>query len=150
MSTYLLADILDGITDTIGAATLIERQQSYDELSEGMQDWPTIQVYPEGNTGTSRDSDTHKLTLSVKHTVKEYTIHVDVYARQRSHIGEDMKKLVEVIDQIENILDTQGCPPFDVSSIISFRWSWSRTTFDYGGVLYAGARFVLTVRAGSE
>ena len=97
MSTYLLGDIVDGIASTLGAAASLVGTQSYDELKEGIHDYPILQVYPEANPGTSRDSETHKLTLSTKHTVKEYTIHADLYAHVRGNIGDDMLLLVNAI-----------------------------------------------------
>jgi len=82
------------------------------------------------------------------HSIKEYTIHADLYARQRSHINEDMAQLVTTVNQLENILDAQPCPPFGMDEIVSFQWSWSQVVFDYGGVGYLGARFLITVRLG--
>jgi len=150
MTTYFLGDILTGIKDTLGTAASLQRSEDYGELTEGIHDYPLLQVYPENNPGTSRNSETHKLTLSIKHTVKEYTVHADLYAQPRGNdIGESMSILVSGIDEFENILDTQGCPPFGVNAIISFRWSWNRVTFSYGGADYVGARFVIVVRAGT-
>lgn len=148
--SYNLGDIVDGIESTLSAAPSLIRTESYNELTEGIHDYPMLQVYPEANIGTSRDSETHKLTLQTKHTIKEYTIHADLYAHVRGNIGEDMERLVDAIDDIEDILDAQQCDPFGVESIISFRWSWNRVVFTYGGFDYVGARFLLTVRAGKE
>lgn len=153
MGTYLLGDIVDSIEDTLSAAASLARSQSYDELSEGMQDYPTLQVWPGENPGTSLGSETHKKTLrfssGIGHSVKEYVIYADLFARQRSHVAEDMAQLVETITDLEDILDTQSCPPFGNDNIMDFKWRWEHVTFDYGGVLFAGARFYITVRCGT-
>ena len=157
---YILGEIVNSVEATLSAAASLERSQSYDELTEGMQDYPTLQVYPSANTGGSWDSQTHRLTFGGpvpaggvvrKHvSVKEYTIHADLYARQRSHIGEDMAQLVDTINELEDILDTQEYPLFGRTDLYSFRWSWAQVTWDYAGVMYLGAQFIITVRAGAE
>jgi len=156
MATYTIADLCDAIKDTLGVASSLARSQSYDELTEGMQDYPTLQVYPEANTTTDWTGETDRITLSGKHSIKEYMIHCDLLARPRSQIDEDMAQLVTTIDELENILDNQkyrvsgvGDGLFGRRYITSFQWSWHRAMFLYAGVEYMGARFVLTVRCGT-
>lgn len=159
MGTYTLDALVDAIETTLSAAASLVRSQTYDELTEGIHEYPMLQVYPAGNTGTSWGSETDRYTFrgpiagtatTMYHSIKEYTIYADVYARQRAHIDEDMGKMVTTVNEIEDILDMQPCPPFGRSEIFSFRWSWDHVTFDYGGVMYVGARFVITVRCGAE
>jgi len=154
MALYTLDELVDGIETVLSAALSLTvpeggRSQTYDELTEGMNQTPTLQVYPEENLGTDFTGATSKATLNGKHSFKEYIIHADYYANQRTDIGQDMGRLVTGINELEDILDTQGCPPFDLNFIASFRWSWSRVTFDYGGVDFVGARFRLIVRCGT-
>lgn len=144
--TLTYAEICDGIRDTLAAAPSVARAQSYDELTEGIQDQPLFQVYPESCDPVAADSATQATTFRSVVIAESHTIHVDYYARQRSHIGEDMEVLVTGIDEIVPILEAQTCPPFGLDGVKSFQWSWSRVTFDYGGVLYVGARFVLQLR----
>ena len=148
MSTYTLDELIDGIETVLSAAPSLVRSQTYDELTEGIHEYPLLQVYPEENPGTDWATNTDRITLTGVHSLKEYIIHADLYARARSHIAEDMKQLVDSINELEDILDTQGCPPFDLDFVRSFRWSWSRVTFRYGDVDYVGARFRITVRCG--
>lgn len=157
---YILGDIVDSIETTLSAAASLVRSQSYDELTEGIHEYPLLQVYPSANTGTSRGSETDRFSFEgpvpvgavVKHlSVKEYIIHADLYARQRSHINEDMEQLVDTINELEDILDGQDPQSlFGRADLFSFRWSWSQVTFEYAGVMYLGARFIITVRAGKE
>ena len=159
MATVTIHQICDAIETTLGAATSLVRHQTFDDLSEGMQDYPTLQVYPEANLGTDRDQETDRTafmaaTGTVKHRQKEYVIHADLFARQRSNLAEDMAQLVETVDEIEDILEAQVCPLFGLTvagaakgPIRSFRWSWQRVIFEYGDpvVKYMGARFILTL-----
>ena len=153
MTTYSLGDIIDSIENTLGAAASLNASQSYDELTEAIMDPPTLQVYPEEG-GASEYSETDRITLGrksdgKKHSVKTYIVNVDLLAKQRANIGEDMKILVDCIDEIEDILDTQECPWFDNDNIMSFQWDpWRRVVFAYSNVDYVGARFTLTIRCG--
>jgi hypothetical protein len=143
-----IAQICDAIEETLGAATGITRAQSYDELTEGIQgaDTPLLQVYPEANI-TDAMGTSDRTTFGGGVRVKTYTIHADYYARQRSHIGLDMKQLVDSIDAIETVLEQQNSLPlFGLAGIKSFQWMWNRVQFDYGGAPFMGARFVLTIR----
>lgn len=163
MAVYTIADLILAIATTLGAAPSLTRTQyagttaAVSRLAEGAEDLPLLQVYPEANTTTDWTGETDRVTLSGKHSIKEYVIHADLLARQRSQIDEDMAQLVTSIDEFENILDNQkyqnvpgGAGLFGRLYITSFQWSWHRVVFAYGGVDYVGARFVLTVRCGTE
>ena len=151
MITY--AQMCDAITAYLATAASLKRTESYDELSEGMQDTPTIQVYPEGCETVSADSGTHVATFgggSGTPVIQEtHIINVDYYARQRSHLGEDMAALVTGIDEIVTLLEAaHECPHFGLDGIKNYQWSWRRVIFDYGGQdnKYMGARFTITLR----
>ena len=143
-----LGQILNAIEATLATATTVNRSESYDELTEGIHDFPMLQVYPEAGTqdpGGGTDRTTFR--GGVRQT--EFTIHVDYYARQRSHIGEDMSALVDGIDALQNVFEAQDTKSyFGLAGIRAFKWSWSRAVFTYGdpNVSYMGARFVLTIR----
>lgn len=161
MATVTVHQIVDAVEATLSTAASFAtsgRSETFDELTEGIHDTPMLQVYPDANTGTDRAWSTDRTaftdatTGNVKHRQKEYTILADVYANQRSNIGEDMARLVTAIDEIEDILETLDCPLFGLTvagavkgPIRSFRWSWQRVIFDYGGVGYMGARFTLNL-----
>jgi hypothetical protein len=127
---------------------MIERAQSYDELSDGMTDVPTLQVYPEGG-GQDAQFENDRTTFGAGIRQTDFTIFVDYYARQRSHIGEDMKALVDGIDAIQNIFEEQDYQPyFGLDGIKSWEWRWDKVTFVYGdpGLPFIGARFTVIVR----
>ena len=156
MATYTIADLILAIATTLGAAPSLVRTQyagttaAVSRITEGAEDVPLLQVYPEANTTTDWTGETDRVTLSGKHSIKEYTIHADLLARQRSQIDEDMAQLVASIDEFETILDTQTYPLFGRIYVTSYQWSWHRVVFSYGGADYIGPRFVLTVRCGTE
>lgn len=142
-----LGQTCDAIETTLGAATTVNRADSYDELTEGVHDLPLLQVYPENGTqdiGGATDRTTFQAV--VRQT--EFTIHADYYAAARgTSIGEEMGRLVDGIDAITNILEGQDQKPyFGLEGIRAFSWRWDRVTFDYGGVAYVGARFTIIVR----
>lgn len=154
MTTVNLSTIVDAIAVTLGAAAGVRRTQSYDELTEGVQDMPLLQVYPQsGSTSEGRENDriTFGNSSGQEHRKRGfYTIHADLYARQRSHIGEDMGKLVPMITAIETVLEAQRGPLYfglPDNSIQSFRWRWERVIFVYGDneIKYYGARFYIDV-----
>jgi hypothetical protein len=134
------------IRDTLLVLPSISRWQNFNELTEGMNDTPTLQVYPEACEVVAAESGTHVTTFKGGTIQETHIIHVDYYARQRNHLGEDMETLVDGIDEIVTVLEDTVCPPFGLEGIKSFQWSWSRVVWDYGGVMYLGARFILRLR----
>src|SRR3990167_2651467 len=143
-----LAQILDAITSTLSAATTLSRAQSYDEMADGMNDLPALQVYPETNEqDISGNADRTTFRAGIRQT--EITINADYYARKRSHLSEDMAALVDGMDAMANVFEQQDTKPyFGLDGIKAFHWSWRRVTFVYGDpqLSYVGARFTITVR----
>jgi len=146
-----LAQICDAIETTLGAATTLTatdgtHSQSYDELEEGIGDVPMLQVYPQSGSQDAAGR-TDRTTFGGGNRQTEFVIHADYYARERSHIGEDMALLVNGIDAMQNVFEGQDKKPyFDLAGIQAFRWTWERVQFAYGGTSYMGARFMITVR----
>lgn len=149
MTTVALDTIVDAIETTLSAAAALQRSETYDELTEGIPDIPMLQVWPvSANTDATTGND--RKTFSAGRRVGLYTIYADVYARQRSHIGEDMGALIPLITQIETILEAQtgGSTLFGVMDTIkAFRWRWEHVTFtsENDNYKYVGARFVIDV-----
>jgi hypothetical protein len=130
----------------------VERVQNYDELTEGMNTTPTIQVYPE-SWEVDASSDTDRTTFTDSGTgvpglrQTEMVIRLDVYVRRRSQLNEDWGDAADLASEIHDKLDEQGsCPLFDQVGIRSFHWTCTRVVFDYAGTLYTGWRFELTLR----
>jgi len=152
MATVTIAQICDAVASTLSATTGLLRTQSYDELTEGMQTLPTLQVYPE-SWETSMDSATDRISFVDAntgipgHRYTEIVLFLDLICRQRSHLGEDWGEAVEMADNLDNQLNLEGdCPHFGLAGIRSFRWSAQRVLFPYSETGNVGFRFTLTVR----
>lgn len=130
----------------------IERVENYNELREGVNTTPTVQVYPE-RWEVDAATDTDRTTFvdgstglpGVRQTA--LVVRLDVYVRQRSQLNEDWGEAVDLASTISDKLDEQGgCPLFAQAGIRSMHWTCQRVVFDYAGVLYTGWRFEIVVR----
>ena len=141
-----IAQICDAVAATL--ATAVDYAYSYDELTEGINDQGVLEVYWEAfNADPAGRTDRTSFQGATRQT--DITIHADYYARQRSHIAEDMAKLTAGIDAIWDVLEAQDTKPyFGLEGIRAFAWSATRVTFQRAdpSTPYAGARFVLTFR----
>ena len=148
-----VSEICDAIDTTLGevlvTAGVLVRSQSFDELTEGMNDPLTLQIYPEEESNVNAIGGTQQRTFGSDPVIEEeITIHADFYAKARANIGEDMAALVTGIDAIRDNLKTQHCPIFGLAALKTFQWSWRRVVFNYGEpeLKYIGAQFVLRFR----
>src|SRR5512139_418851 len=151
-SSTSLQAICNAIETTLAPAVTFT--QSYNELTEGMNDTPRLQVYP--NSGTSSPpSNNDRSTFRGVVRQAEIEIYADLYATQRSDIAEDMGALVPLIEAVIAEIEKQDTKPYfnlldaaGQDAIKGFRWSWSRVTFVYNDPqqLYTGARFIFNLR----
>jgi hypothetical protein len=135
-----LAAICDAITAHLEDVPGLKAGQSYEELTEGMNTFPTIQVYPQSGS-------TDQLTFRQKSRIHTALIHVDLYAGQRSDLKGNMASLVAVLDalQTEYEKENEGAP-FGVDGVQWAPLRWERVTFLLAGIEYIGARFYLDLR----
>ena len=141
-----------GVLNDLVVSGDLNRIQNYDELTEGMNTLPTLQVYPErwevdigGETDRTTFTDAATAIPGVRQT--EVIIRLDLYVRQRSQLNEDWGEAVDLADTLSDKLDEQsGCPLFDQVGIRSMHWTCQRVVFEYATVLYTGFRFELTIR----
>jgi hypothetical protein len=162
MARITLMDICDGIAATFngllvtlnaGTAPVALIAQSYDQLTEGMQDTPALQIFPTDSlVDASTDTDRTTFKGCIKHG--EYTFEVRGFARQRSQLGEDMEAVVRLWDALEEVLEDEGtdcvasigrCTFFGVPGVRSISWSGLvPQTWNYANVDYAG--FLLNIK----
>src|SRR3990167_5967940 len=110
MSITLL-QICDAVRDTLGAAPSLVREQSLDELTESIPDTPLLQVYPErGSADPSGNTDRTTFSAVVRQSI--IVIHADLYAHQRSHIGEDMSLFATCVDELITEIEKQDTKPY--------------------------------------
>jgi len=155
-TTVTLHQIVDAIETTLGTATGLAVSETFDELTEGVHDRALLQVYPDSVVTVDANTRNDRTSLSRGVAITEFVIHADLYAQQRTSIGEDMAALVPLIDAITARLEAQqGSPLFGLTitsggktycPIKSFRWSWSRVVFEYAQSQFMGARFIISVR----
>ncbi len=140
-----IAEICDGIANTLSTASGIKTTKSYDQLSEGIPatDCPRLQVYPDSFVQDVRQA-TDRTAFSGSIRQSQLTIFVDVYARQRSHLALDVAAMVDTLDSLIDVLEAEERPPFfGVKGVRSFRWEWRRAVLRYGDKRYSGGRFTL-------
>ena len=140
--------VYNGIETTLSVAPSLRSATAYDELTEGIAslDCPRLEVYPEkGVTDPSGTTDRTAFKAGIQQSV--LTVHADLYARQRSQLGEDMKAIVDMLDELIPLLEAQERPPFfGVVGIKAFRWRWNRTLFRRAEAQYVGARFTIELK----
>jgi hypothetical protein len=166
MSRITLMDICDGIAATFngmlvtlnaGTAPVAVIAHSYDEITEGQQDTPTLQIIPTlSGVDAEAPGPSDRSTFGACLRQGEYAFSVEAYPRQRSHAGEDYEAMVRLWDAVEAVLEEQGkdcnprtgvCTAFGIPGIKSFGWSAAAPEpFNYGGADYLGFTLTITVR----
>lgn len=143
-----LAQQIDAVEAVLGTAAGITRSQTYDELGEGAQDLPMLQVYPQSSDCDVTNAGTERTTFGKGVNQKERIIIADLVVTQRKHIAQDMGRLVGMIDAMEAVLNTQWTGKFGLTDIKAHHWSWERVVYTYGDpqLNYVGARFTITLR----
>lgn len=143
-----LLQVCSDIKDTLEAASGIVKAQSIEDLTEGYEDLPLLQVYFEsGETDTMTGGD--RSTFRAGTRVSDTLVYADVICTQRSHLDQDMTKIAEMLAAVEEVLEEQQVKPyFGNASIKGFSWSWRRVNFDRGeqGITYPGLRFSINVK----
>lgn len=132
------------VAQAVDDAWRVQRPQ---DMTEGVTDTPLMQVYPERGGTVASGTDRRASRAGVRQ--QEVIVQVDLYAKQRAHIGEDMAALLPAIDAVIAALEQQDVKPYfglKGAGVKAFWWSWDRVTFEYGDMAtrYAGARFTLT------
>lgn len=139
----------DAIVTTLEAAPSLVAVQAHDEISDGMTDPPTLQVYWQRDT-TDPEGNTSMTTFRTGVQQVDTVYYADLFARQRSaNLAEDMKQLYTSMTEIREILEAQRTKPyFGLAGIQAFRWSAERATWTYDdpSLRFVGARFTIMIR----
>lgn len=144
-----LAQIINAISDYIAVADGVSyaMSQARSEIEESIPDPAIVQVYfvsleTSYNSGTDRKS----FGADIRQTL--ITVYVDVYAQTRSHIGEDLSRLLDLVDAVQDRLELVTVKPyFALVGIGAFQWRADWATLKYGvpEVSYTGVRFTLSL-----
>lgn len=148
MSTTITQVVTD-VSGLIRSAMAELRTQDLSQLTESIPDTPLIQVYPEegeasATSGTDRKTFGGGPKTPVR--VRPLTMHIDIYGRQRSDIGQDLLQATNVLDGVLQALEGQNDLPFFGNvGIRSFKYTWKRAQFEYGDPKqsYVGYRIIL-------
>lgn len=144
------ADILTAVSSALAGISGIQRVQGYNELTEGMNDTPTIQIYlEEYEYDASTNNDRRSFSAGLR--VEEFLIYIDIYGRQRSQLAEDMEAAVVALDLVRaRLLAIQTYPFFPtVPQVKSMKLLRARrVNFTYGDpkVSYLGYQLPLQLR----
>jgi len=135
--------IADRIRDAVPGLSTV---QTMEGLTEGMNNTPAIQVYPQ-EWSTDPNSNTGMSSFQGQIRQSDVVMHLDVYVRQRSNLGEDNAALIRLADQINPVLEGERNKPyFGQEGLKSYSWRGTRVTFVYGTATYVGIQYVLTFR----
>jgi hypothetical protein len=141
--------IVHAVGNTFKAMPGIQQVQVLEEIEEGVPDTPLLKVYYE-DSETDAVGDTDRTTLDGTIRQTAITVRVDGYARPRSHIGEDQRAQLELIDRLDARLCEQMTKPyFGLPAIQVFHWKFTRVTYQVGAppnaVFYAGCDLAIKV-----
>lgn len=152
MATVTVGEICTAIATEMATIASINSVQDYDELKEGQNTLPALQILAE-NWETDIASETDRTTFVDGSTgipgVRQCDIEIvlALLVRQRSQLNEDWREAVDIASEVQSKLEEQGdCPIFGLSGIRSFHWRADRVVWDVATVLYTGYRFTLNLR----
>jgi len=144
-----LATMCDAIEVKLGAVMGITRSQSYNELTEGMNTTPTLQIFPaRWNVDSRTETDRSTFRAGLRSSDNVFFCDLFIGARGGPSPGQQMSSLVGLIDLINGELETQSLaqPPFGCTGIKACWWTGEHVTLENSGVLYIGARWTITLR----
>ena len=143
-----VAQINDAVKDTLSAASGMTYAQSYNELTEGINDTPMLQVYWQSHR-VDPDSNTAQRSFRGVTRQTSLVFYADLFPRQRSHIDEDMGALLPLVDAIDEVLEAQRVKPyFGLEGIEAIEgWEAQQVLFEYpNNIKFLGARFTIRLR----
>lgn len=120
------------------------------DIKETIPETPAVQVYFQTKETVS-PGGTDRLTLGGRAAASvirqtQLVIHVDVYAKQRANIGDEMAKLEALVDVVDAVMELQtGTPYFGIQGVKAYSYRAERVTFEYNKVDYVGVRFFVTL-----
>lgn len=147
-----IAELITAIKDTLSVAEDLVAAFGHTELPEGITDPATMVVYWQDSEWVSIAGTSDRITFGggrgdgtpVPTRESVLNFHVDIFAVQRSFLGENMEDVITLTDQVWDIFDAQNSRPyFGNDSIKAFRWKAQRWDEDYDNRLYMGSRFLI-------
>lgn len=144
MTVITYASLCKAVATTLKDAHIAEQVQAYDELTEAIADTPTLQVYLKEDAAETDDTGIHQSTFQAGVRIARLTVIIDCYARQRSHLAQDMAAQMDIIDAVDAVLCQQVAAPF-FGGAKALHWTWKRLVLENAETHYAGAECTLTL-----
>jgi hypothetical protein len=136
-----LAELTDAVADTLADAASLGSTQSYNEITEGAVDLPSLQVFPLSFAEDSSGGETDRKTFQAGVRVKDIGIRINVFAAIRQNLAENMTAYVTLMDELIDIIEAQDTKPyFGLEGIKSFRWNFEHVIFEHGAMKIVGAQ----------
>lgn len=138
-----IAQINTAIKNTLDNMASLAASQDYNELSEGIVDWPMLQVYWQSTDGDDR-SGIQQTTFRGGVRRKHFVFHADVFAAQRAHLDQDMTAVLTAAEELTTLLEAQDTLPyFGLAGIRAYRWTVTRVNIVDGDSTFPGVRGVI-------
>lgn len=144
-SIITTATINNAIASTFRRGIPGLKVQSFDDLTEGLPDLPLLQVYW-NNFVEDEQTDTDRRAPLKAAVGSDDVFHLDLYAAVRSELYRDIPAVIRLMDDMRAVMYQQTDTYFGIEGIKGVRWEGRRANLRYGNEMYAGARFLLTVR----
>lgn len=141
-----VADTLKAVKSSFTATPVIV--QNYDEITEGVNDWPLLQVLPRKGKVDPFASNTERSSFGGKVQATSFSLEIIGYAKPRAYLAEDLKAQMALVDGVDVVLSSQnGLPQFGLQAVKGFNWDWERQTLQIGegdsAQKYAGVVFTV-------
>lgn len=143
MTLITYGSLCKAVATALQATAGVVQVQGYDELTESISETPTLQVY--FSTATTDDlGQVDRSTFGAGVRATRLDITIDCYARQSSHIAEDLAAQIDIIDAVDQVLASQVTAPF-FGGAKALRWSWKKAILTSADASYAGAECTLSL-----
>lgn len=149
MGRLTVRQMVSGVGDLLATHEGFKQVQVNEALSETIAEEALVQIYFQGRRFVKTDTDRRSFggrreEGSKPVRVKQTQLHIDIYARQRSQIGQDLSAVQDLFEIADELFETQDHKPFfNLEQVESFTYTSERVTFEVNNVKYSGVRFVL-------
>jgi hypothetical protein len=138
-----IASILEGIPE-------FRQVQRNLTLTEDIPELPLIQVYWNSNSPLVISGDNNKITFSssTKPPIvgTKVEIKVDIYISQRSQLGVELTKMINILDQVDQIFYQKlSTPILNMQGVKGFSYAAERVVFKVGDYSYSGISIVISL-----
>lgn len=149
MTSVTIAQINTALHDTLSQVNVPLFPQNFDELTESINQYPTIQFYFVSKEN-SLASQTSKGTFGnqTQNSLRQTTVtfHVDLHVTPRNFINQIYAQTYPLIDEIDLIFEDQiNTPLFGLDGVKAFRYRCEQATFNYNDSVTNGVRWFVEI-----